>query len=203
MIDLYGHEISGNTYKAKLMMHILGVEYNVIQIDIANKQHKSEAYLKLNPRGEFPVLVDGENIIWDSQAILIYLARQYQESNSAYNWYPESAAEMAQVTQWLTVANNEIFNSLAKSRVILKLGFEGDLLECQKKGRQVLRWLDRHLENNYWLANNSASIADISCYPYVALSEEGGFNLKPYTNILKWFGRIKAIQGYIPMQGMY
>jgi len=203
MMDLYGHDISGNTYKAKLLMSILGVEYNYIQLDVMNKAHKKVDYLKLNPRGEFPVLVDGDEVIWDSQAILIYLARQYQPGNSQYDWYPDNAAEMAQISQWLMVANNEIFHSLAKARVIVKLGFEGDLAACQEKGQQLLQWLNEHLEDNDWLANNKLSIADISCYPYVALCEEGGLDLKPYENIQQWFKRIAAIKNYVTMPGLF
>jgi len=202
-MDLYGHDISGNTYKIKLLMSLLGLEYNFISLDVVNKQHKSEAYLKLNPRGEFPLLVDGESVIWDSQAILIYLVMQYQQKEAEHKWYATSAIEVAQITQWLTVANNEIFNSLAKARVIVKLGFDGDLAENQKKGQQVLQWLNQHLEDNDWLANNKKSIADIACYPYVALSEEGNIDLEPYENIHKWFNRITSLKGYTVMTGLY
>jgi len=202
MIKLHGREVSGNTYKAKLFMHLLGVEYQLVTLDVSQQQQKSEDFLKLNPRGEFPVLEDDSLVIWDSQAILIYLARKYATQDKDRHWYPDNAAQMAHITQWLTVANDEIFHSLGKARSMLKFGHEGNLDLYQKQGKATLHWIEQHLSDKHWLSTNRPSIADIACYPYIALCEEGDISLKGYPAIHHWFKRIQELDGYISMPGL-
>jgi len=202
MIKLYGLDVSGNTYKIRLLLHLLNIKYQFISLDINNKQHKSDDYLKLNPRGEFPVLKDEETVIWDSQAILVYLAVKYSSTPKDDHWHPKNATEMAHITQWLTVANGEIFSSLGKARSRLKFGYECDLELAQAQGKSTLEWIEKHLSNRHWLATDKPSIADIACYPYIALCEEGGVSIDGYPAIHAWFQRIKSLNGYITMQGI-
>jgi len=198
MIKLHGLNVSGNTYKAKLLMSLMGIDYKFHTLDILNQQHKSATFLTLNPRGEFPVLEDDKLVIWDSQAILVYLAKQYASSEQQH-WYPENPADMAHITQWLTVANNEIFSTLAKARAILKLGHNGDLADCQKKAKTLLQWFDQHLSHRQWLVTEQPTIADIACYPYIALCEEGEISLLEHLAIQCWFKRIESLHGYIQL----
>ena len=203
MLKLHGLEISGNTYKAQLLLSIFDIKYQLLPIDIENKQHKSPRFLRLNPRGEFPVLVDNQNIIWDSQTILIYLARKYGDKH----WFPDSALEMATVAQWLSVANGDIFNSLAKARSILKLSYPGNLKDCQQKGKNVLIMIEQHLSSRQskgldWIATEMPSIADIACYPYIALCEQGNIALNNYKSIHNWMSNIQNMSGYISMPGI-
>jgi len=201
MIKLHGLDVSGNTYKAKLLMSLMNIDYDFLAINLANGQHKSDDFLQLNPRGEFPVLEDNSTVIWDSQAILVYLARQY-ETQSKNLWYPNTATDMAHITQWLCVANDDIFNSLGKARSMLKFDTEGDLGLFHQKGKAMLKWLEQHLSQTNWLATNYPSIADIACYPYVALCEEGNISLQGYPAIHRWFKRIESLDGYISMPGI-
>ena len=203
MLKLHGLEISGNTYKIKLLLHLLELKYQFVEIDIKNNQHKSNAFLQLNPRGEFPVLEDDSDVIWDSQAILVYIARKYGSKHNRNNWYPENATELAHITQWLTVANNDIFHTLGKARSMIKFGHEGDLVLLQKQGVNVLQWINKHLSNKQWLATDKPSIADIACYPYIALCEEGDISLDVYPEIHNWFERIQQLNGYTNMPGLW
>lgn len=203
MIKLHGLEVSGHTYKARLFMNILDIEYQLIPVDFKNMAHKSTAFLKLNPRGEVPVLEDEKEVIWDSQAILIYLARQYNGDS----WYPNNAVEIAKINQWLSVANNEITNSMAKARGIIKFSYKGCLEEHQRQAENLLSMINQHLENQQiknqdWIAGEKPSIADIACYPYIALSNEGGISLESYSEIIKWINRVQNIDGYINMPGL-
>lgn len=202
MIKLYGLDVSGNTYKVKLLLHFLNIKYQFISLNVSQKQHKSDDFLRLNPRGEFPVLEDDATVIWDSQAILVYLAVKYGCLLDDNHWYPKDAADIAHITQWLTVANGEIFNFLGKARSMLKFGYECDLEVAQTQGKQTLEWIEKHLSNRSWLATDKPSIADIACYPYIALCEEGGVSLEGYPAIHIWFQQIESLNGYITMQGI-
>lgn len=77
MIKLYGHEVSGNSYKVRLLLSLLNLKYEWIKVDLLNGEHKSPEFLALNPFGQVPLLVDGDTILADAQSILVYLARQY------------------------------------------------------------------------------------------------------------------------------
>ncbi len=81
MMKLYHFELSGNCHKVRLMLSLLGVEYEQILLDFATKEHKSPKYMKLNPFGQLPILVDGDIVVRDSHAILIYLAQRYGNEN--------------------------------------------------------------------------------------------------------------------------
>jgi glutathione S-transferase len=100
MIKLYGHEISGNSYKVRLMLSLLNLDYEWVRVDLMKGEHKSPEYLAMNPFGQVPLLVDGDIQLADAQAILVYLARQY----GGESWLTLDALPMAQVIRWLSTA---------------------------------------------------------------------------------------------------
>ena len=103
MITLYGGPLSGNAYKVRLLLTLLGLEFEETVINLQTGDNRTESFLALNPRGQIPTLVDGDVTLWDSQAILVYLARRYGEA-----WLPVEPAAMAEVMQWLALAENEL-----------------------------------------------------------------------------------------------
>ncbi|NJL58032.1 glutathione S-transferase, partial [bacterium] len=104
MIKLYGHEMSGNSYKARLLLELLKIEYEWIKVDLMIGEHKSPEYLALNPFGQVPLLVDGNTTLADAQAILVYLARQY----GGDQWQPLEALPLAQIVRWLSTTAGEV-----------------------------------------------------------------------------------------------
>lgn len=81
MIKLYRHPLSGHAHRAELFLSLLGLEYTLIDVNLLNGEQKPEKFLKLNPLGQVPVLDDNGIIIYDSNAILIYLAKKYDDGN--------------------------------------------------------------------------------------------------------------------------
>lgn len=198
MMKLYHTELSGNCHKVRLMLSLLEIEHERVLIDLVNGEHKSTDFLKLNSLGQVPVLMDGDTLIRDSQAILVYLTRKYKRED----WLPLEAESMAKVMQWLSFAANEINTSLFIARLHFRFGMDFDWETAQQKGKQVLQIINNHLQNRNWLECNSATIADIACYPYVGLAPEGKVALEPYPNILAWIDRIKQLPGYEAMAGL-
>jgi glutathione S-transferase len=197
-MKLYDMELSGNCYKVRLMCALLGLHYEAVAVDLWKGEHKSAAFLQLNPRGQLPVLEDGGALIWDSSAILLYLARQYGDER----WLPLDAKKMAEVMQWLSVSQNEILYGLARARAAKKFNRPWDIEQCQAHGKQALEIMERHLSNRQWLAGSYATIADIACYPYVALAPEAGISLEAFPAIRHWLKRFQALPGYIGMPGI-
>ena len=113
MIKLHGHEISGNSYKVRLMLSLLNLEYEWVRVNLMKGEHKSPEYLAKNPFGQVPLLVDDETQIADAQAILVYLARKY----GGEPWLPTDALPMAQVIRWLSTAAGEVRQGLENARL--------------------------------------------------------------------------------------
>lgn len=197
-MKLYDLELSGNCYKVRLFAALAGIKLNLVPVDFMAGEHKQAPVIDLNPWGELPVLEDGEVVLRDSQAILVYLAKQYADDE----WYPQDAAGQALVQQWLSTAANEIQNGPASARLVDKFGFELDKARTLVISDRILGLLESHLSKNQWLAAERATIADCAVVPYVALAHEGGISLDDYPAILKWIEKIKTLPGFIPMPGI-
>ena len=76
-MKLYMTEMSGNSFKVRVLASILGLDYESIRIDWENNEHKSDSFLKMNPRGQVPVMEIEDRVLWDSTAHLVYIARRY------------------------------------------------------------------------------------------------------------------------------
>ncbi|GHA36001.1 glutathione S-transferase [Devosia pacifica] len=207
MITLYDFELSGNCYKPRLLMSILGLTYETVPVDFyPGREHKSEAFLKLNPFGELPVLVDDGLVLRDSQAILIYLASKYDKTGQ---WYPLSdPAVLAEIAIWHDFANR-ITATASAARLGLSMFYDVDIEAAQAGAHQLFRLLDEHLwfgerEGRDWLcAPSHPTTADIACFPYVALSEEAGVPRQDYPAIRRWLDRVKRIPGFTVMSGVF
>ena len=197
-MKLYTNERSGNAYKLRLLLTLLDVPFDKVAIDLAKREQKEPQYLKLNPRGQVPVLEDSDKIFWGSTAALVYIARKH----GGEKWLPIDPAAIAEVMQWLELAQNEIHYGLQFARAIKNMGRPGNLEECQAYGRTALRVLDGHLANREWLALGRMTIADIACFPYVAMAPDADISLDEYTAVTAWIGRIKALPRYIPVPAL-
>ncbi len=197
MITLYGSPASGNAYKVRLLLSLLDLEFEEIGVNLTTGENRAESFLALNPRGQIPVLTDDGITVWDSQAILVYIARRYGEE-----WLPAGPVAMAQVMQWLAVSENELLFGLARARAVLHFGRDFDLASSQAYGRAGLNVLEQHLAGNEWLAAGRPTIADVACMPYPALSCMGGIPLDDRPAVRAWIDRIRALPGFIAMEGI-
>ena len=195
---LYLNERSGNAYKARLLLSLLAIPYEPVSVDLAKREQKQPQFLRLNPRGQVPVLEDEGRVFWDSTAVLVYLARKH----GGDEWLPGEPADMAEVMQWMALAQNEVHYGLQFARAIVQLGRSGSLEECQRYGRTALSVLETRLTGNPWLALGRMTIADIACFPYVALAPEGEISLDKYPKVRGWIDRIKALPGFVGMPGV-
>lgn len=194
-IKLYSAPLSGNAYKVRLLLTMLKLDYELINVDLRAGEAQTEAFLRLNPRGQVPVLVDGDTVIWDSLAILVYLARRYGDGE----WLPTDIPGETQVMQWLAVSENELLYGLARARAVVLLKRPFNLEQCQMEGKAGLVVMETHLAENAWLAAGKPTIADIACYPYVMLAPVGEISLEPYPEVRKWLARVEALPGWVAM----
>lgn len=196
---LHDLERSGNCYKIRLFLSILGLPYERKAVNLHAEDNHRPEFLALNPRGQIPVLEDRGTAIWDSTAILVYLARTYTDNS----WLPLDALPMARAMQWLALEQNEGRYGLARSRAMaLKspstFARTGNTEQSHALAVTGLRLLDGQLQRSAWLVaeREHPTIADLACYPYAALAPEGGIDLTPFTAVNDWIRRIAALPGY-------
>lgn len=194
-LKLYDLDLSGNCYKVRLLLSMLGQSYARITTDTRAGETLTPAFKRLNPRGQIPVLVDGETVIWDSMAILVYLARRYDDGN----WLPTDPLGETRVMQWLAVSENELLYGLARARVKVLFDRPFDLAQCHRDAEPGLVAMEQRLDQAPWLAADRPTIADIACYPYVSLAGEGKFSLAPYPSVKAWLERVEGLEGWVPM----
>lgn len=199
MIKLYGTEMSGNSYKAKLMLSLLGVGYEWVKVDLLKGENKSSEFLAINPFGQVPVLVDDTMVLPDAQAILVYLARRY----GGDTWLPVDAEPMSRVVRWLSTSAGEIRQGPESARRYHKFGATNINLDLtNQKSEFILTQVNQHLANREWLELDHPTIADIAAFPYIALAPDGKISLDNYPNIQAWIDRIKKLPGFVGMPGI-
>lgn len=197
-MKLYSHELSGNCHKVRLLLSLLKTDYELVPVDFIKGEHKSPQFLKLNPLGQVPVLINGDVVIRDSQASLVYLARLHQRED----WLPVEAEPLSQVMQWLSTAANDIQEGLSAVRRYYLLNAQLDVELATKQAHVILKIIDQHLTGRQWLELNRPTVADVACFPYVALARDGKIALDAYPNVVAWIERMKQLPGYVGMPGL-
>lgn len=197
-MQLYDLDVSGNCYKVRLFAALAGIELELIAVDFVAGDHKKSPVIDLNPWGELPVLVDDEVVLRDAQAILVYLARAY----GGHQWWPDGAAQQAEVTQWLATAANEIQHGPNAARLVDKFNYPLDKSRALAISDRILTLLNQHLSQQDWLALGRPTIAECAVFPYLAVAWEGGITLGDYPSVNAWAERVKALPSFIPMPGV-
>lgn len=198
-MKLYDLTLSGNCYKVRLFLSLIGQPVELIPVNLLKGEHKQPAFLALNPRGEVPVLLDADVRLIDSQAILVYLARRYADER----WFPLDAQRQADIVGWLSFAANEMHHGPATARLGRLFGLPIDAALAESRALVALQLLEQQLAEHVWLAGTDApTIADVAVYPYAALAGEGGIDLAAFPAVEAWFSRLRELPGYIGMPGL-
>jgi glutathione S-transferase len=194
-MKLHHFPLSGHAHRAHLFLGLLGVEYELVFVDLRSKAHKSEEFLALNPFGQVPVLEDGATVIPDSNAILVYLAKKYGRTD----WLPETAAEAAAVQRWLSVAAGQIAFGPCAARLVTLFGASFNHAEVIARAHAILKLVEETLAGRDWIVGGKApTIADVALYSYIARAPEGDVDLSPYKEVLAWLKRVEALPGFVP-----
>jgi len=199
MLKLYDHPLSGNSYKSRLALSCLGIQYERINVDVFKGEQNSPQFAALNPNKKIPVLVDEDFIMWESNALLFYIGKKYSPNPLC----PEDPRAHGLVAQWLFFGKTMIDPNLAIARYLTRfvspeMQDPQELAKYRAHGMLALKILDDHLLENEFLAGDY-SIADIGCYPYVHLAPEGEIDLSSYPSVTSWCQRIESQPGYISM----
>ena len=195
MIDLYTWP-TPNGRKISILLEELQIPYKVIPINIEKDEQFSKEFSLISPNNKIPVITDLETKtnIFESGAIMLYLANKYRKYLSDKSYWPIMEWFMFQLTQvgpYLGQAHQFLYYHSGKSKFA-----ENKYINYVKR---VYRTLDSRLENNEYLGIEY-SIADIATWPWVARFERHRVDLKNYPNVLRWYKLISkrsaVIKGY-------
>lgn len=189
-IRLHGLPLSGHAHKVEVFLRLLGQPFDYVEAGAPARQ--TEAFARLNPLRQIPVLEDGDLVLADSNAILVYLAKRYDPAGP---WLPEDAVGAAQVQRWLSVSAGEIKFGPANARAVHLFGNSTNLADAQAVATRLLGFMETTLADQPWLAGEGPTLADVACYPYVACAPEGGVPLEPYPAVTAWIARFEALPG--------
>jgi len=195
-LTFYRHPVSGHAHRVELLLSLLNLQPEVINVDLMKGAHKEPEFLKKNPFGKVPVIEDNGVTITDSTAILVYLAKKYDQTNQ---WLPTDPQLAAQVQQFLSIASGELASGPGNARLITLFGAGYDAESTIASSHNLLTIVDAHLEGKSWLVGEQATLADVASYAYIAHAPEGNVDLSTYKHIQTWLARIESLKGFVPM----
>lgn len=199
MITLYSMQLSGNSYKVRLLLARLGLVYRQIEVDILKGETRTPAFLAKNPDGHIPLLEleDGRRLA-ESNAILAFLAE-------GTDYLPSDPFERAQVLRWMFFEQHSHEPAIAAARFWLSLVKGGrelrthDIDVWMERGYEALALMERHLSSQDYFAGARTSIADLALYAHTHVAPEGDFDLGGFPALNDWLARVATEHGHVGM----
>ncbi|PAK13833.1 glutathione S-transferase family protein [Burkholderia ubonensis] len=194
-IRVYSFPLSGHAHRVRLFLSLLGVPFEVVDVDLAAGEQRRPAFLALNPFGQVPVIDDGGIVLSDSNAILVYLAKRYGDAH----WLPDDPAGAAAVQRWLSLAAGPIAAGPAAARLVTVFGAPLDHAQAKRIAVRLFDVIDAEFAKRPFAAGVQPTIADVAAYTYIAHAPEGGVSLDPYPHLRAWLARVEALPGFVGM----
>jgi glutathione S-transferase len=195
---LYDNPVSGNCYKVRLILALLGIEFERHELSVVDYSERVETLGGLSPTLNVPtvVLEDGRPLA-ESNAILWYFA-------DGSRYLPDDAYERSQVLQWMFFEQYKHEPGIAVPRFWDTIATDDltppDDLEARRaSGREALKAMERHLRDREYFVGEDFTIADIALYAYTHVAPEGGFDLGPLPAVRVWLERVAAQPGMVPI----
>lgn len=196
MMKLYDYAPSQNGYKVHMLLRLLGVGYETVPVAIFRAESRTAEFLRKNPAGAVPVLeLASGHCIAESNAILWYLAQ-------GTPYWPNDRSAQGKVMQWLFFEQYYVEPNIGTLRfwtLTNRLAANQPMVAAKRAGgERALDGLDRVLLDQSFLVDESFTIADIACFAYVHLAQEGGFDLASRHGIRAWIERVRCRPEGVP-----
>ena len=196
-IRLYRNALSGHCHRVELFLSLLGLPFELVDVDLAAGAHKRPDFLAMTPFGQVPVIQDGEVTLADSNAILVYLARRY--AADVEQWLPSDPLAAAHVQRWLSVAAGLLAFGPAYARVIQLFKSPASPDDAIARAHGLFKVMEQQLGQSAFLTGSTPSLADVANYSYVACAPEGNVSLADYPQLRAWLARMEALPRFLPM----
>jgi len=183
---------SPNPQKVKFAMLEIGLDCEMVPVDLTKSEQRTRDFLALNPMGRVPVLVDGNLKLWESHAIIAYIG-----DKTGKKW-PTTAAGRADALRWLFFLSTHISppaTELAFNRIAVKLrGLPGDeaaIARGEKALPDVINIIEGHLAKNKWMLGDEFTLVDCAYGPVLNVIEKAGFSLAPFTKVNAYMSALR------------
>ena len=189
MIDLYTAS-TPNGWKASVALEELGLPYTVHSIDLAAGEQKTEAFLRLNPNGRIPAIVDrdaGHFAVFESGAILVYLAQK------SGRLIPTDVQGQSLVMQWLMLQMSGVGPMMGQANVFFRYfpeKIQPAIERYQNESRRLFEVLNSRLAQHEWLAGDY-SIADIAHWCWVRTHKWSGVSVEGLLHLQRWLDTMR------------
>nr|AFJ44686.1 glutathione S-transferase [Delia antiqua] len=168
----------------------LGIKLNKKLLDLDAGEHLKPEFIKLNPQHTIPTLVDGDFVLWESRAILVYLVEKYGKNDSLY---PKCPKKHAVVNQRLYFDMGTLYFSFSEyyyPQIFAKAPADP---EKYKKMEAAFEFFNIFLEGQQYAAGDFLSVADLALLATVSPFEVAGFDFSKYANVAKWYAHVKTV----------
>ena len=199
MYTLYSMQRSGNSYKVRLALARLGIQYRLVEVDILQGESRTPEFLAKNPNGQVPLLEVAPNRhLAESNAILWYVA-------GGTALAPEDRMDRADAMQWMFFEQHSLEPNIGAAYFWLALIKGGRELQSHaledwmENGYRALGVMEMHLAKHDYFAAGRFTIADIALYAYTHVAEQCDFELARFPAVRAWLDRVADEAGYIPM----
>ena len=196
---LYDYLPSGNGYKVRLVLHQLGIPFDLVEVDIVRGESRTDEFLAMNPNGKIPTCeVEPSRFLAESHAICLYFAEDTA-------LVPKGRLERGRMLQWMGFEQYSLepfIGTLRFWRHSIHRTPEEIGEEYRKKlegGHRALGILDAALEREPFLVGGQYGLADIALYAYTHVAEEGDFELERFPAVRAWHDRVRAQPGHVPI----
>ena len=198
MLKIYGSDLSAPSNKVRFAANAVGLKYEYVPVNLREGEHRKPEFLKINPVGKVPAIDDDGFVLFESAAIIRYLAdKNYSDL------YPKAVKERAIVDEWIDFTGHHV--GLSVSKVLYNRVFapRRNLPVDEMSLKEGLEWLVRYLPivdaqlgKNKFIAGNKFTIADINLLAILDPVEIGEMDITPYKNIVKWRNELKKKDFY-------
>jgi glutathione S-transferase len=199
MYKLYSMQRSGNSYKVRLALSLLGAPYQAVEVDILRGESRTPDFLAKNPSGQVPLLeVEEGRYLAESNAILWYVALGTALA-------PDSPIERAEALQWMFFEQHALEPNIGAAYFWLSLVKGGRDLQTHalddwmERGYAALQVMENHLRTHDFFAAEQLTIADIALYAYTHVAGDGDFELARYPAVRAWLDRVRAQPRHVTM----
>jgi glutathione S-transferase len=199
-MKLYYNPLSTNARLAVATINHLGTKVELQALDFQKGEHKAPEYLKLNPNGKVPTLVDGDLSLWECFAIATYLAEKAPPSS----FYPTDARGRAEMNRWTSwklahfgpAVGGIVLENFLKPMLWKQASDQTKIDQSTEQLHVFAPVLNAHLEAHQWLVNDTLTLADFVMGCPLTYAVPGKVPLDRYPHIRAWYDRLSTIEGW-------
>jgi glutathione S-transferase len=199
-MKLYQHPFSSNARKAVMTSLLLELPVELVLVDLAQGAQRNPEYLKLNPNAKVPTLVDGDLVLWESLAIMLYFA----EKKGDTTLYPKSLAARADVHRWLFWAAGHFtptisilnFENMLKQRFNMGAPDAARVKLAEADLTTLGKVLDAQLANREWVCGSTMTLADVALACPLMSTQPAKLPVQGFANVQRWYAKVQQLDAW-------